>query len=76
MILQDLVENLTQDLKAFIGKILESSCQELIKNLAKSAQDLVGIYIQDLDRILIKSYRILSIFLLKLGLTRSCTRFF
>ena len=73
MILQDLVENLTQDLKAFIGKILESSC---IKNLAKSAQDLVGIYIQDLDRILIKSYRILSIFLLKLGLTRSCTRFF
>ena len=76
MILQDLVENLTQDLKAFIGKILESSWQELIKNLAKPAQDLVAIYIQDLDRILIKSYRILSTFLLKLGLTRSCTRFF
>ena len=29
MILQDLPQNLTQDLKVFFDKILESSCQQL-----------------------------------------------
>ena len=33
-------------------KILETSYQELIKKLAKSSQNLVGIFIQDLNKIL------------------------
>ena len=37
MILQDRVQNLTQDLKVFLGKILESSFQKLNKNLANSS---------------------------------------
>ena len=43
MILQDLVQDLTQDPKVFLGKILESLCQKLINNLTKSFQDLIGI---------------------------------
>ena len=67
MILQDLAQNLTQDLKVFFATILKNSYQELIKNLARSSQDLVGIYIHNLGKILF-------IFLFKYDLTRSCTR--
>ena len=73
MILQDLVEDLTQALTVFFAKILETSCQELIKNFAKSSEDLVGTYIQDLGKILIRSCKNLSKFLLKFDLARSCT---
>ena len=54
--------DLTQDFDVFLANILETPCQELTKNLAKSSQDLVGIYTQ------------LSIILLKKDLTRSCRR--
>ena len=66
MILQDLVQDITQFLKVFLGKTLESSCQERIKNVAKSSQDLIEIYIQDLGKILIRYYRTLSILLLNM----------
>ena len=74
MTLKDHVQDLTPDLKVFLGRILESSCQEHFKNLAKSSQDLVGIYIQDLGKIFIKSCRILSILFSKYNLTKFCTR--
>ena len=74
MILQDVIQDLWQNLKIFLTKILETSCQELIQDLAKSSQDLVGIYIQDLGSILKRSYRILPISLLKYDLTRSCRK--
>lgn len=65
MILQDLVQDNTQVLKVFLGKALKNSFQELIKNEAKSSQDLIGMYVQDLGKI----YTIV-----KYDLTRSCTR--
>ena len=65
MVLLYLVQDHTQDLKVFFVKILEISCQELIKDLVRSSQDLVGMYIQDLGKIFIKDYKILSMFLLK-----------
>ena len=74
MILQDVIQDLWQNLKIFLTKIPETSCQELIQDLAKSSQDLVGIYIQDLGNILKRSYRILPISLLKYDLTRSCRK--
>ena len=37
--LQDFIQDLTQDLKVFLAKILETSCQELTKNVARSFQD-------------------------------------
>ena len=55
MIMQDFVQDFTQDLKVFPRKILKSSCQEIIKNLAKFYLDIAGIYIQDLSIIFIKS---------------------
>ena len=55
MIIQDFVQDFTQDLKLFSSKILESSCQKIINNFAKSYQDIAGIYIQDLSIIFIKS---------------------
>ena len=61
----DPVQDLMQDLKVFLGKILESSCKELIKTLAGFFQDVEGIYIQDNGKTLIRSYRISSIFLWK-----------
>lgn len=61
----DLLHDLTLDPKEPLAKILNASCQELIKNLARFSQDLVGIYIRDLSKILIRSYRILSILLVK-----------
>ena len=36
MILQDFAQHLTQDLKVILAKILETSCQGLSKNLARS----------------------------------------
>ena len=69
-----LVQDLTQDLKVFLDKIHETFCQQIIKNLARYFQDLVGIYVQDLGKIVMRSYRILYIFLLKYDLTISCTR--
>ena len=65
MILQDLVQDNTQVLKVFLGKALKNSFQELIKNEAKSSQDLIGMYVQDLGKI----YAIV-----KYDLTRSCAR--
>ena len=65
MILQDFLEDLTQDCKVFLGKILDISCQELTKNLAKSSHNFVGMFVQDLGKILGRSYMILSIFVLK-----------
>ena len=65
MILQDLVQDNTQVLKVFLGKALKNSFQELIKNEAKSSQDLIGMYVQDLGKI----YTIV-----KYDLTRSCAR--
>ena len=55
MIMQDFVQDLTEDLKVFPSKILKGSCQEIINNFAKSYQDIPGIYIQDLSIIFIKS---------------------
>ena len=40
MILQDFLQYFAQDLKVFLDRILESSCQELIKNLLRTYQDL------------------------------------
>ena len=37
MILQDRVQDLTQDLKVFLGKILKGYFQKLNKNLANSS---------------------------------------
>ena len=65
MVLLYLVQDHTQDLKVFFVKILEISCQDLFKDLVRSSQDLVGMYIQDLGKIFIKDYKILSMFLLK-----------
>ena len=64
-----------QDLKLYLAKILEIACKEVtgIKNLARSSQDFVGIYVQDLGKIL-RSYRILPKFFLKYDITRSCTK--
>ena len=51
MILQDLVQDLTQKLKVCLATIFETSCQELIKNLARYSQYHIGIYIQYLRKI-------------------------
>ena len=45
MILQDVIQHLSQDLEVFLSKILETSCQELIQDFVGYSQDLVGIYI-------------------------------
>ena len=34
-------QDLAQDLKVFLVKILETSCEELIKNLVRFSHDLV-----------------------------------
>ena len=73
-VLQDLSQSLIQDIKVLLTKTLATSCQELIKNLPRSSADFVGIYIHDLGKFLIKSYRTLPILLLKYDITRSCTR--
>ena len=63
MILQDLVQDLTKKLKVFLATIFETSCQELIKNLSRYSQYRIGIYIQYLGKIKIRSYIILHIYL-------------
>ena len=50
-ILQDLLQDFTPDLTVFLGKILKLSCQEFINNLGKCSEDPVGIYIQDLGKV-------------------------
>ena len=55
MILQDLLQDLTEDRKVFHTKILETSCQELIKNLARFSQDLVRRSFRGLGKTLVRS---------------------
>ena len=73
-VLQYLAQSLIQDIKVLLTKTLATSCQELIKNLPRSSADFVGIYVHDLGKFLIKSYRTLPILLLKYDITRSYTR--
>ena len=41
--LQDFVQDLTQDLKVFLAKILETSCPKYTTNVARSFQNPVRI---------------------------------
>ena len=69
------MQDLTEDRKVLLANILTTSCQEFIKNFARYSHDPVGIYIQDLRKILKRSHKILSIFVLKYDLSRSRTNF-